>query len=596
MVASRLGRSVDIPRLCQAMRTDRIALQRFRSNRREMVREYLGNNWNDEGTGREVPMNLIALYAGIMTRALVPKNPRVLLSTFSVGQRPAVKGMQRWVNQQIVKMNFAETIKRIVLDALFSVGVCKVALATPADAANVGWRLKAGGVFAERVDLDDWVFDTHARDFDEVAYMGHRIRVPLLAIRDSQLYNSKARRLLMPQYDQPYNLDGDERISTLGRGLWGTTTEEIEDYVDLWEIYLPRHRLVITLADDQMTGAAGYGPGVNEALRVQNWLGPDRGPYRVLSYMTVPGNAMGKGPAQDLIDLHRADNNIYRKLIRQAHRFKENTFVYGEANEDGTRVMQSNDGDLIKVEQPDKIQTRSWGGPNEQLQMLASHLKDQFDFMAGGLSLMGGLAPQSKTLGQDKMLNENSSHQVQDMQQSTIGFVSEVLECMNWFFWYDPNTVQRSEIPLGGSGRSMTTQVRPADRVGPMPDVSVDPYSMLHQSPQERLAFLNQTVEMITPMMPLLQQQGIFFDVNTWMRKISEYGDSPDLTQMFSLREPIQQSSGGQGGGDQMNSMPGNTTRNYNRRSIGMDTPANRQNDMQNALRQSSSQRQRQAA
>ncbi len=47
----------------------------------------------------------------------------------------------------------------------------------------------------------------------------------------------------------------DERIGLLGRTTLAGETEEYEDFVDLWEVYLPRHKLVLTLVDDQLTGA-----------------------------------------------------------------------------------------------------------------------------------------------------------------------------------------------------------------------------------------------------------------------------------------------------------------------------------------------------
>ncbi len=100
------------------------------------------------------------------------------------------------------------------------------------------------------------------------------------AIVDSKLYNRKAAANLPESYDSLYNEQGDERINTLGRGYYLQDVEEFEPYVDLWEVYLPRQRLVLTFSDDMLTGAVGG--EIDGALRVQRWIGPDCGPYHLL--------------------------------------------------------------------------------------------------------------------------------------------------------------------------------------------------------------------------------------------------------------------------------------------------------------------------
>ncbi len=569
------GKLIDVPRLVQTMRQDRLSLQRFRTNRLAMVREYMGANWNDDGTARENPVNMIALYASIMGNNLMPNNPRVLLSTFDTRQKPAVKAMQRWDNDQIIRMNLKDTLQRIVLDGLFSIGIGMVALATPGDAAMSAWKQKAGGVFVGGISLDDFVCDMHANDPREWSYAGHRARVPLEVVRESKMYG-KSRKEIEPQYDRPYNIEGDQRLETLGRGIYGPNTQEIEDYVDLWIVHVRRHNVILTIVDDGMSGPKAMQNG--EALHEQKWIGPAQGPYHVLRYGTVPDNFMPLSPIMNLVDLHRAANNCFRKLIRQGQRQKSLTFVNGMANEDGSRTMTGNDGDIIKVDNAASISVKDFGGPNQALTQLAQNLKDTFDFMAGGLSLMGGLGPQSKTLGQDKMLNENASHSVKAMQDATVNFTSDILTAMNWYWWYDPQSTMIANEPIGN--RSVTTQVTPQMRQGPMPDVACDPYSLQHSTPQIKLAFLNEMVQAVQPMMARLQQQGIFFDVNFWLQKAAEYGDSPDLGQMFTIRTP----QPAQGGADQTGGMGAQpeTTRNYVRRSVGADTQNNHQADMMN--------------
>lgn len=577
----------DPARLVQAMRRSRWMLERFRVNRREMVRQYVGYHWSDEGTSEKVPVNLISLYTSIVGRNLIAKNPRAMLSTFQRAHKPVVSAMQDWTDIEIPRMKLKETLERIVIDALFSFGVCKVALATPADAAAMAWHLRAGSPYAARVDLDDFVFDANARDWSQVGFIGHRYRVPLRAVKEDKRY-SKAREDLTASTDEPYNQQGDERINMLGRGYQDLNTEEFEDMVDLWEIYLPRHRLVYTLADGAMSGPE-TGPDMKPLL-IQPWLGPECGPYHILGLLPVPGNIVPKGPLQDLFDLHEAANNAYRKMFRIVERIKEIMTYSGASAEDAARAVSANDGDSVRVDSIDKIKQIVFGGTTlNNVQMGAMHFKDLFSWAAGNLDIIGGLSPMSKTASQDKMLNENSAKSVADMQDRTIQFTSEVVKSLCWYWHHDPRNVMRSTHALEGMPEfSVDREVTPEMRAQiPFEDlrVEVDPYSLQHSTPQSRMAGLNQLVQtIIMPMMPILQQQGIVVDINAYLQKIAAYMNQPDLQEIVTYQEPPNPEAGVPGGSEPPR-MPGQTERTYTRESVSGRTSQGNNLMVQNALK-----------
>src|SRR4051794_15466147 len=103
---------------------------------------------------------------------------------------------------------------------------------------------------------------------------------------------------------------------------------------------------------------------------------------------------------------------------------------------------------------------------------------------------MGGLAPQSKTLGQDKMLNENSSHSIMDMQDRTVEYTSGVMEALVWYWWYHPELVTRTQREIPGlPGATIPVRTFPGrfqapngqqvmKRLGSLSSVRVDPYSL----------------------------------------------------------------------------------------------------------------------
>lgn len=583
------SRPIDIERLCVQMGRARLSLQKPREERVRMVERYAGAHWGPYGRAvKDDPVNLLGMYVSVMGQSLLAHAPRVMLSTFDRAQKPAVAAMQDWVNREIERTGLSNTLQRAVLDALFCMGIVKVGIATPSDAACKAWSLVAGQPFAERVDFDDFVFDIHARDLSECSFMGHRYRVPLETVRDSPLYTS-ARKHLTASSDKLHNEPGDERISVLGRGWLTGNDEEFEEMVDLWEVYLPRDRVVLTLADDDLTGVQ---PSAGEGLRRQNWIGPDTGPYIPLGLWIVPGNAMPKAPIQDLWYLHDKMNVAVRKAVRGMERTKVNTLVQGQAEADAKRVQESSDGDLVRVDNPDNFKQLLMGPEAVQSTVgVAAQIYGWFNQIAGNLEVIGGRGSEAKTAHQEELLNQNASAGVSDLQDKTIAFVSKAIESLCWFWWNHPTAVMKSEYSPQG-GVSHVREVHPYDpqsaqhearvagrkmmRSGRFEDlqVSVDPYSLARATPESRVADLDQFMTQIfVPLAPLLQSQGIAIDMQQYLKKRAFYRNMPDLPEILTMQSPPAPQGGVATGGQGQPRMPASTNRTYTRRNVSTKTP-----------------------
>ena len=565
---------IDLNKLCASLNFSRKELEPYRVKRRDMVKQFAGTWWGPKGADRPVPVNLLAMYIRIVSRALIGKNPRVMLSTFNRQGQPAVSAMQSWANREIERTRLQQTMQRIVIDGLFNLGIAKVALASPTDAGRYSWNLSTAQPFMERVDLDDFVVDMQARAFEEVTYIGHRIRVPFRLIRDSDFYNKRARKLVQPASQHAYNAEGDERVSTLGRGDFTGHFEEFEEFADLWEVYLPAYKTIVTLADDDVTGATTSQVGlVDMALREQEWLGPATGPYQVLAYGIVPNNIMPKGPLQDLIDLHLSINRHYRKLDRQADRLKELTVV--TSSEFGQNIQEKSDGDFLIGTPQDKAARLDMGGPNTMLVQYVMDLWKRFSEQAGNLESMGGLSPQSKTATQDKMLFESASAGLADMQATTTDFVSDALTSMCWYWWNHPEKVMQAQYTLPGmdgeAGMALPMEATPEQRqqvAWEDLEIRVDPYSLQHQTPQAKAQQLDQVMmQILTPLAPMLQQQNISVNAESYLQKRGRYTDMPDMIDLTSVSEPLPPEMVGPSSSEQPG-MPGQTERTYTRRSL----------------------------
>lgn len=581
-------KDLDLGRLCVAINRSRLALARQRQVRVDMVRDYAGPYWGAEWEAlgslrKSQPINVLALYVTVVGRSIISKNPKVLLSTFNKQHKPVVSAMQSWCNRELERSGFETTLKRAVLDAFWSLGVIKVALATPGDAAASSWKLKAGHPFAQRVDFDDFAFDIKCRDLREAYWIAHRFRVPLDAAQ--AFYGKKAN--LEADIEPLYNLEGDERINVMGKGTYGDT-EDYDDFVTLWEVYDRRHKVIVTLNDAYLGGAESQQAGDYraKALKVQRWLGPDEGPYHFLGFGTVPGNAMPVGPLQNIWDLHDATNRIFRKLIRQAERQKEITF-YQSNPEDAERVKNAADGDFCKVENPQMIQKVEFGAPNQQNWVLGNDLFRYASLLAGNLETAGGLAPQAKTAHQEAQLDRNSSGMLSDLAQTANNYTSKVLEAMCWYWHHHPSQMMTSEFALPGLPNiSITRRVQPQQRFA-IPfedmDIKVDPYSMTHKTPDQRLATLNQIVtQILIPMAQIAQSQGVAFNMKAYLQKVAELTDEPFVNEIVQMSEPPQE-SGGIGSGEGAPPAPGGERRTI-RENVPMRTQQGDRMNLQNAL------------
>lgn len=592
---------IDVPRLARAVERASMVLQYFREERKEAVKQYVGHHWAEGGAEKKVPVNLLALYVQIVGRNLVAKNPRVMVTTKDKKILPQVSAMEEWANQRIEEMHFSEELRRFVTDALFSIGIMKVGIATPADSVVNAYQSPAGVPFAECIDLEDFVFSVSARNMKEVSFIGHKLRIPRSEAAELGYDVKQAKEIA--KSSGPIgntNIGGDERIGTLGRDFQISDDDEYDPMVELWEIYLPRVKRIVVMACDE----SGVPSSDKKPLKVSEWFGPACGPYHILSFMTVPGNAMPKAPVQDLVDLAELVNRLYRKLGNQAERQKEVLPVRGGAVDDAKKLKQAADGEMFPCDNADTLKAVSYGGPNAVNLQFAIHAKDLFSFIGGNLDLLGGRSPQSKTASQDKLLNENASAGVSDMQDTTVTATARVMSALLWFWWHHPEqvmTVNRTAGP-GLDDISITRQLYPrgaADqygkarsftRAGRYEDLMlrVDPYSMRYRSPQERLGFLMGLFDKFAPAMPILQAQGVVMDMQFLLKKIAEYADEPDVTQMFTIQEPVSP-EGGSGGAADIAPKSENGGE-YIRRSIGNDTQANREGELQNTAAEAGAQ------
>ena len=514
-----------IKRLLEAARHSRKQLQPFRKHRFDAIQQYVGYNYSDTGAREIVPANLLELAVSIYVRQLVAANPQVLISTPHRELKASAVNRELAINHLIKEIRLQKTIEEFVLDAMFSVGIVKVGMVKSGVIEIEGFPYDVGQPYAGVVSLDDWVVDMSAKRYEEAAYSGNRYRVLYDEIMESDAYMNTEK--LQPTLKKEMNIEGEQKAESISQGTAQYDRDEYQDYVDLWDYWLPKEGLIITVPADDGNEHA-------QPIRIVEWAGPESGPYHLLGFGEVSDSIMPLSPVALWRDFHDLSNEIFRKLGRQAKRQKESLVYQGTSAEDAERQVNSLDGEAIREDTPGATRVLTYGGPNQINLAFLMQMMNMFNRFSGNLDTLGGLAAQSETLGQDKLLTESASKRVQAMQDRVTGVVKEVISSLSWQLVNDPLIQLPLTKRIPGVDQSIDFVFSAESLEGDFDDYNYDiePFSMQYKSPATRLNTINVLMQnTVIPAIPMMGEQGIQINWDGYMRMVAK------LTGMVELED-----------------------------------------------------------
>ncbi len=517
---------IKLSRLKAAVSHSRRRLEPYRVRRVAALREYVGRNYSDQGAPDRVPVNFIELAINIYSRQLASSRPAVTIYTRQKQLQIFAKEFEYAVNHLLKELDFETTLRTATVDALFSVGIVKTGVCEPQNAIR-GFLLRAGQPFAETISLDDWVHDMNAQRMDECAFMGNRFRIPLKAVKESDLYINTDKVVAVKR--SRTNESGDPKaFSFSSESVY--EADETYEYAELWELWLPQEQKIVTMAADE-TGQP------HTLIREVDYDGPTEGPYHFLSYSDVPGNTMPLPPVATLIDMHELSNTLFRKLGRQAERQKDIVGFRGSAEADAKALQNAADGEMIRMDDPDAMKTYKFGGIDQSTLGFMLQTKNLFTYLGGNLDALGGLAAQSDTVGQDKLLTQSASNRVSDMQARTVAFVKEVATAVAQYLFDDRMVKLELEKSVGKSGEYKVPFIYDGSKKeGEFVNYAVDvqPHSLQQSTPGMKLQALTQVMRgFIQPLLPNMQQQGLAVDARRLVDLLGEYTQLPELASLI---------------------------------------------------------------
>ena len=480
-----------------------------RRKRLEAIRQFVGSRYMESGSNKIMPVNISKLAVEIYVRQLAARTPRVLFTTKRKELLPTAANFELAVNQIPREIGLSDTLRIFVMEALFSAGVLKIGLSDGESILGHNY----GNVFVDNVTLDDYFCDMSTGSRRTIQYEGNDYWLNYEDVMEAGWVKKSARDGLKPDEYTMLGQRGEERAESIANA---STPEVYKDRILLRDVWLPAEKLLVT-----------YGVKSERLFNVVEWEGPRDGPYIWLGYSDVPGNLLPLPPVSIWYDLNELANGLFRKLGNQADAQKTAVGFSGGNDEGANLFKDAKDGDGIAYTGPPPVELKA-GGVDARTLAFFMQTRELSSYFAGNLDSLGGLAPLTQTVGQDKLLGEAASAQLRDMADRTISAVKEVFYALAWYEWRDPIKQRDLEKEVPGMGTTIPVKWDQDAKKGEFDlyDLDIDVFSLQDDSPGVKLQKLGLMVErFIMPLAPLIQQQSGAIDVEAILEDAAKFSD-----------------------------------------------------------------------
>jgi hypothetical protein len=487
-------------------------LKHYRRARAMFIKEYCGQYLRDDmGVEGEEPINLIYNAVRVIVPNLVMKNPENDVGTDYIQFTQSADELALKLNSVQEQIKFHRTLRSWIVDALFGFGILKVALKRSNHLFTIDdINVDLGQVYAERVDLDDFVFDPSSRstDFTDASFVGNRVEVPRQYLLDMDGFNHDLVATL-PRSDE-IKEQNTARIITAKKNQIDHM-RSLRDTVSIVDLWIPESGKLITIADPNTTTTDEY-------LRDVDYEGPEDGPYEFLSFsQPVPDNPLPVAPVGVWYDIHRAANRIFKKLVDQADSQK-NILIYNPANADEAQeIVDAYNNDSVASADPNAFNVVQFGGPAQDNYQMTSVLQGWFSLMSGNTDQLGGAGGgDADTATEAQILQANSSISIEDAKQILYDRVGDVSKRMAYYLWTDPIE--------GGASKEDFLEFT----------FKIHPKSMARLDPMVRLKRILDFTNLLPAAVQsaqLAMQSGVPFDLAKYLMGVAEELDIADWVQ-----------------------------------------------------------------
>lgn len=552
--------------LCNAVNNSFRKYDNMRKARVQFVAQYVGRFYSRLRSGsmeerKASPVNQMHTAVNTFVPNLVFNDPKIKLRSQYIDYRNYTNIAELAINHQIKTMKLRLELRQVVYDSLFMAGFMKTGLAASNEIITIdGMDFKLGRPFAERVDPDNMIFDVNARVWDEQTIMGDRYRVDRDDLLENEEFDSDVVKKLASWGER--SSAREQRVENISDKQRPMGDNKLVDYVELADVWIPKDNVIRTLP-------YANGQCQDLILAEREFNGPDTGMYHMLGYSFVPDNLLPVPPAAVWYDLQVMINRLTRKIRRQSDRSKQVLVYDGESIDDAKTIIDAADGDVLGVNDIDRLKEIGLGGTSESVFRELGFMEQKFSEQALNVDLLSGTAANAPTATQSQILQTNSSIRIADLQNLVYHFTAEVARDIFFYLHTDP-LIDMPLIQRTKGQEDQQVRYTPEERQGDWIDYNVDvePYSMARQDPNVKLRRL---LELFSTAVPGIAQTaqilGPGFNVENAINLVMREMGIETNDELFSSEEireflMVQLTKGLGAGPGKAESIPGNSALN----------------------------------
>ncbi|KKN77825.1 hypothetical protein LCGC14_0355620 [marine sediment metagenome] len=402
----------------------------YRRARAMFIKAYVGHYYTKKfGLVGDEPINLLFRTIAAFVPTLVMKNPVNQPSTEIVEYKQYAELLGwslDWLDEQI---DFKEILRYAITDAHFGYAVLKTGLASGGKMLRFGDTLiDEGMVYTDNIDLDDHVIDPTCRDWRKSAFEGDRNRIPRQILLDDDEFDHDL-VMKLPRSRHP---DAGRKVEKISQQNVSTREmDELQDMVDMVELYVPGAEALITIADPEQII-------MDDFLAAREFYGPKGGPYTKLALtQPVPGNPYPVAPAGIWYDLHIVAGQMMKKEVDQMLRQKDVGVVDPGGADEAEDIRTAEDGDMV-FGNPDSVKMMSFGGQNPSNEAAVRSLREWYNYMAGNPDQLSGESVGAATATGQSILQANQGVNVEDLRGMVYTAAAETEGKRAWYLHTDP--------------------------------------------------------------------------------------------------------------------------------------------------------------
>jgi len=519
---------LDAKTLSKAVEEGFQRIESYRKARALFVKDYVGQYMMAQhGLTGDTPINLVYLAIHALVPNLVQKEGMNKVLTDYLAQKDYAELLGLALDKLQKQLKMRHILRSAIIDMCFGFAIAKTSIAADGMLLPIAEDIDVplGSIYTDLVSLDDFTFDPTATAFDRASFLGHRIRVPRQQLLDYG-WEKKVVEALPKASEHPAEKEWAKSMTQDSKKA--SRMYDLQDFVYVVETYVPNAEAIIYVPDpQQMT--------TEEFLHVQEYVGPDGGPYTFGSLtQPVPDNPFPIAPVGVWRDLSAMACDIFKKFMDQADRQKD-ILLYPPAMADvADAIRTAPDGSALQCSDPKGINVASFGGQNPQNEAMVQNLRSWFNYMAGNPDqLMGVGSSTAETATEFQGNQANATVRIEDMRDIVCDFSADISSKQAWYLHTDPLMFNQGKpgMPLirrVTGDREVQVWLTPEQRSGDWLDFTFEivKRSMTVVEPQLRakrlLEFCTNVIPAVTQSAMVATQMGIEFNAPRLLMQIAE--------------------------------------------------------------------------